>query len=365
MKALSVSYLADIAESECFLCESGGVSVHHICRILVRGGIFQSGPEENIEERDDGLTEEPDEAQDESSDSLESEEDGLLPDESRQRAREDKARQRVWESFKETRMRDKHCGEDVFYPFELVGKGAVLRRRQAECERQEWHALLYLFLLWLTRTSANDDHVRDARDLFERLCCHVASSYWGRGVSGESAPFIHFGEREGAFRAKIDNLAQRLGEGGGFREEAKASGKNPKDDGVDIIVHRPFADGRAGQLVGLGQCKSGHGYDRPQLSELRPDSFFRNWFRNSVSQPTAAAVRLFFLSERIANNELMFQHVNRAGILFDRCRIMEHSVDVPPDLRNEITDWILARLEESKVLGRLEAVGIGRLSKSE
>ena len=72
----------------------------------------------------------------------------------------------------------------------------------------------------------------------------------------EKASFIHFGA-PGSFRDKIEDFVKKLGEGGGFREEAFKSGKHPQDDGVDIVVYRPFADGRVGQLLGLGQCKSG------------------------------------------------------------------------------------------------------------
>ena len=329
----SVSQIADFAEIKCLRHHRLKVSVSDVS-IALEG--------ERIAE-DDG-------------------ENGENQDEQKENASE-----KVWEAFNDVGARGSHCGARAFYPFcRFGGDGGQIAVKPVKPGDggQKWHALLYLFLLWLTRTSANDCHVHRARKLFERLCCHVASSYWGRGVSEENAPFIHFGENDN-FPAKIDNLAQELGEGGGFREEAKAGGRRPKDDGVDIIVHRPFADGRAGQLVGLGQCKSGHGYGRVQLSELQPDIFFRNWFQNPVSTSTAMAVRLFFLSDRIANTERMFQDGNRAGILFDRCRIMEHAANVDWELKGEIADWILHQLEESKILGRLAAVGIGRRSKAE
>ena len=179
----------------------------------------------------------------------------------------------------------------------------------------------------------------------------------GRGIAGEKAPCIHFGAH-GNFRAKIDNLAKKLGEGGGFKKEALKSRRRPKDDGVDIVVYRPFVDRRVGQLIGFGQCKSGHGYGRKEFTELQPDAFFRNWFQRPVSKSASEAVRLFFLSDRIANDEDMRQYGNMGGIVFDRCRIMEYTGEVDRKLKREIAAWILARLEESEILDRLEAAGM-------
>ena len=164
----------------------------------------------------------------------------------------------VWEALDDVDKRKEHCG--AFYPFRRGDKeknGQVtIASPEDDCQR--WHTLLYLFLLWLTRIGKNDAQTQAGRGLFERLCCDVASNYWGRGIAGENAPCIHFGA-SGRFRDKINNLAKNLGEGGGFREKALEGGKHPKDDGVDIVVYRPFTDRRVGQLIGLGQCKSGHG----------------------------------------------------------------------------------------------------------
>ena len=264
----------------------------------------------------------------------------------------------VWEALDDVDMRKKHCGARAFYPFRRGPRGnegqvAIARPKN---DGQRWHALLYLFLLWLTRIGKHDAQAQAGRGLFERLCCDVASNYWGC-IAGEKAPFIHFGAH-GSFRAKIEDLAKKLCEEGGIREKTLNSGRRPKDDGVDIVVYRPFADRRVGQLIGLGQCKSGHGYGRKELTELQPDDFFRIWFQYPVSKPTSQSVRLFFLSDRIANDEEMREKCNRGGIVFDRCRVMEYAGEVDHELKRKIAAWILARLEESEVLDRLEAAGM-------
>ena len=264
----------------------------------------------------------------------------------------------VWDALDDVDKRKDHCGERAFYPFcrRPEGDYGQVAIAHPENDSQRWHTLLYLFLLWLTRIRKNDAQTQVGRGLFERLCCDVASNYWGC-VAGEKAPFIHFGAH-GSFRAKIEDLAKKLCEEGGVREKALKSGRHPKDDGVDIVVYRPFTDGRVGQLIGLGQCKSGHGYGRKELTELQPDDFFRKWFQCPVSKPTSQSVRLFFLSDRIASDEIMRQNINMGGIVFDRCRVMEYAGEVDRELKREIANWILARLEESEVLDRLEAAGI-------
>ena len=270
----------------------------------------------------------------------------------------------VWEALDDVDARRHHCGKRAFYPFRRTGRNSgQVTIAPPKNNGQRWHVLLYLFLLWLTRIGGSVKEQAAPREFFERLCCDVARNYWGRGIAGEMPPFTHFGATDN-FRAKIENLAQKLGEGG-FREDALKGGRTPKDDGVDIVVHRPFADGRVGQLIGLGQCKSGHGYGRRDLTELQPDAFFQNWFQG-VSVSASKSVRLFFLSDRIANDELMFQYGNMAGILFDRCRIMEYAGEVDSDLKREIAEWILARLDEFEILDRLDkAAGINLRSAVE
>ena len=264
---------------------------------------------------------------------------------------------KVVDAFADVDARMEHCGGG--YPFRRNGKAAERLAVTVEDGRQ-WHALLYLFLLWLTRT--RESAPGNARALFEQLCRQVARNYWG---GGEKVRAISFGAG-GGFKAKLEKLARQLSDRGKIREESADGGRSPRDEGVDIVVFRPFADKRAGQVIGFGQCKSGHGYGRKELTECRPDAFVKNWLRPETVVESSF-VRLFFLSDRIAGNELMFQYGNWAGVLFDRCRIMEHAADVDADLKGEIAAWILGRLEGEApgILDRLGTVGIGRDFKAE
>ena len=246
-------------------------------------------------------------------------------------------------AFDDLEERPLHCGDDDFYPFRLFGDGGQIAARNDCGER--WHSLLYLFLLWLTLTKQK---ALDARALFERLCCEVARNYLGGDPAGNVSA-IHFG-KSGNFAERIEQFAEQLGEGGGFRREARSGDAKPQDDGVDIIVHRRFADKRAGQLIGFGQCKTGRSYDRSGLNDVNIRGFTKTWLRGSVA---VDPVRMFFLSDRIAGNENMKRECNRAGILFDRCRVMEYAENVDSGLKTEIKNWILNRLGEAGVLDRL------------
>ena len=256
---------------------------------------------------------------------------------------------KVWVAFDEVDARGEDCGEGAFYPFHRRGPddGQVAVKEGVKSS-QRWHALLYLFLLWLTRTSETTIH--DARGLFEQLCCDIALNYWGGEKTGGKV--VRFGD-ERAFEEKANDLARELG-GGKFQKELLPDGSRPKDARVDIVVHRPFADGRAGRLIGLGQCKSGHNY-KDSLGQLNSDAFKRLFSGDGFVVPPA---RMFFISDRIADKKLMADYCAQAGIVFDRCRIMEYAANVDKELKGKISNWILGRLEEFKVLDRLKAVGI-------
>ena len=301
------SRIADFAEAQCLNRDDLSVSIEDISNDLERASLNDDDAQENhLEDAD------------------------VTPE--------------VVAAFDDLEERPLHCGGDgAFYPFRLFGDGGQIAARNDCGER--WHSLLYLFLLWLTLTKQK---ALDARALFERLCCEVARNYLGGDPAGKVSA-IHFGE-SGNFAERINHLTENLGEGGGFREDSRDARTSPKDDGVDIVVHRRFADKRAGQLIGFGQCKTGRSYNRSGLNDVNIGGFMKTWLRGSVA---VDPVRMFFLSDRIAGNENMAQKCREAGILFDRCRVMEYAENVDSGLKAEIKNWILNRLGEAGVLDRL------------
>ena len=353
------SHIADFAEIECLRHDKLSVSVFNISHALDDASTDDGDPGTPRDESDrEGALK--------AEEGDESENPDSLHDEVRE-GDDLETREDVDAAFNDVEARREHCGPRAFYPFrrDEENRGRIVID-EPQNGKQRWHALLYLFLLWLTRISGsapisgNNSPDPAARKLFERLCCEVASNYWGRGVAGESAPFIHFSALPGNFGRKINALSQQLGEGDGFREGALPKKSRLNDGGLDIVVHRRFADGRPGQLIGFGQCKSGRNYES-KLTELSLRDF-QGWFLGDfVVEP----VRLFFLSDRVADDKVLARNCRKAGILFDRCRIMEYAGEVDSDLKREIADWILARLDEFKIPDRLEAAGINMRSAAE
>ena len=315
--------IADFAELECLRHGGEGISANHVSRVIVRG---------LPDDREEDLPAPGDIDPDDEDESIFS--DNAWTGESRQRARDDRAFSHTWDSFNEARARKDHCGDGVFYPFELVMQGSMIRRRPAKTSRQKWQARLYLFLLLATVATDNK-----AAGLFEKLCRHVAGNYWG-GDARVRALIFGKGRSGGTFKSAVANLSGELGEGGGFAESQDPQSRSMKDGGVDIVVFRRFSDQRAGQLIGFGQCKTGllrGAKDRPPVS---PDAFVKTWLKSGFA---VDPVRLFFQAGRIADDSEMRASCAKAGVLFDRCRIMEYAGNLDDGLRREIVAWTRAR----------------------
>ena len=331
------SEIADFAEMECLRREEGNVSINFLARAIARGSVEPADMESDGEaENLEGSIEDETTSFEENS---ENEEDGEYAPESanEQRKREDRLRQRILESLEDANARGKHCGRGVFYPFRLRDKnGEVLEWIRPITPKRQQQSCLYFFLLFATIATDGE-----AAGIFERLCRRIALNYWGGG----RADALVFSQIR-SFKNKIEALAKQLGEGGGFRAGSISRGRSPQDDGLDIVVHRRFADGRAGQLIGFGQCKTGQRYERKDLTELQP-SVFDGYLQNTL---TVSPVRLFFLSDRIVEDEDIAINCRRAGVLFDRCRIMEYATKIEPELREEIVAWT-RRIWKKKNLG--------------
>ena len=220
----------------------------------------------------------------------------------------------IEETFREIDRRGRLCG--TRYPFEIGAYGHVVKTNAAvdEIDRE-----IYTFLLFATRNDMNSQRIKKAIDgslLFEELAEHVGKQYFG-----ERAESFLFGTASQGknFSEKIKLLTKRLGEGSGLTTRTQTSLNINKDDGLDVVIWKSFADGYCGKLIGFGQCKTGT-YWKNHLTIVRPDSFCKKWFKLS---PAVDPVRFFFISESILRDK-WYDHTTDCGILFDRCRIMDY-----------------------------------------
>ncbi len=94
-----------------------------------------------------------------------------------------------------------------------------------------------------------------------------------------------------------------------------------------------------GKLIGFGQCKTGTSY-KDYLTVLQPDRFIQKWMREPLVVPP---VRMFFISEALAvTPHGRFEDSIDAGLLFDRCRIVDFCDGVGEEVMTTLRQWTAA-----------------------
>ena len=242
-------------------------------------------------------------------------------------------------AFQEIERRIVAC--DGGYPFEVDERGNALHTIQDVGNGKH---LVYKYLLLATRLKMNNNRKHeniDGADLLEYLAAEVARQYLGT-----RAESIVFGTAEDAsdFPNKVDSLCKRLGEGEGFTKGGRRS-RYKKDDKLDVVAWKAFTDRREGKLIAFGQCKTGTNW-KDHVSQLQPDVFCRKWFQ---LQPVLMPVRMFFISEALSSVDWGDYSVE-AGLLFDRCRIVDFCDDINGGLSAKLESWTGAAAEATDLL---------------
>jgi hypothetical protein len=179
---------------------------------------------------------------------------------------------------------------------------------------------VYVFLLLLANKGiAAGPADLSATELFEEVAAEAGRGYFG-GPDGAQHYQFGFPRRRSpaGFRHAMTDLCRQLGEGGGPR--TRPTTQNQKDAKLDLVVWRPFPDGRAGKMVAFGQCAAGADWTN-KLSELDPRAFMGKWMTDPL--PITPS-RLFFCPVRITRDDWL-PRVWDAGLIFDRCRIALHA----------------------------------------
>jgi hypothetical protein len=231
----------------------------------------------------------------------------------------------------EIHRRIRNCGVGR-YPFNVSEDGNVVELDpQISSESLE----LYLFLLLSTRLNMKEDHVQsgiDGTKLFEQVAEIVAKNYLGNNACA----FV-FGTGSSAiasFQRKVDDLCERLGEGGCFQDRDGVVSSSKNDDKLDVVAWKNFSDRENGKLILWGQCKTGTNWGT-HLTATRPVDFAAKWFRDCFA---VEPVRIFLLTEAIGKDK-WYEYSRMGGILFDRSRIMDYSDNLPDNIKLEIQMW--------------------------
>lgn len=211
------------------------------------------------------------------------------------------------------------------YPFETGHSSLGLK------PGNDWYRDIYTFLLLTTRLNMNSERVQagyDGTHLFEELCALVAKEYYGNHAQTKV-----FGTAiQGSFKDKIKDLMQSLNINAIFNEPEGSTGMH-KDGCLDIVAWVPFADMKDGQMIALGQCKTGTNWE-DKLGELDSDIFFSCFFTKT---PYSKPLKMFFVSESFGNYKWE-ERCRKGGIIFDRTRIMQF---LPPEIDSELLNRII------------------------
>jgi len=197
----------------------------------------------------------------------------------------------------------------------------------------------YAFLAALTHFGPLFNGTLEGSSLFERLSAAALVEYLGGAPSVRS---FNFGfprpQTLRSFRQAIDDLCEKMGEGGGSAGRMKAS--DMKDAGLDLAVWVPFNDGRLNQLSVFGQCAAGQNW-RGKISELQPSHFCRSWM---LEPPALLPLAAFFVPRQIGEAHWETDALRERQMLFDRLRIARLLGDLDEHLVERCALWTAAAI---------------------
>ncbi|MCC5811337.1 MAG: hypothetical protein JJU06_13285 [Ectothiorhodospiraceae bacterium] len=156
---------------------------------------------------------------------------------------------------------------------------------------------------------------------FEHISRSVIELYLG----GTDSRSYHTGwPRQGGasprFKGLMSSLAEQTLEWAWQPDNHLPDDPNPahtKDEGLDFVAWRPFADRRQGNLFLLGQCACGNDWST-KFGDIEPDfKRLRKWF-NPMTMVEPVRV---FCTPYYVTDAMLIDASQRAGLVFDRVRL--------------------------------------------
>lgn len=202
------------------------------------------------------------------------------------------------------------------YPFNVTKGGALAYR--PSCSG------VYEFCLAAALNPAGEIvGAPKASAVFELIARDVLASHLGDGARGfrAGAPSYDFENRGSSARETFLALEKQCGEFRWCPEAdfpAEPTFKHLRDAGLDIVVWKPWSDGRLGQLFAVGQCACGkNDVDASKGRELSSGRL-GIWLRPVCH---AVPLRCFFVAHHIPNTLELYAISKDAGVVFDRARM--------------------------------------------
>lgn len=253
---------------------------------------------------------------------------------------EEEAEGIVEAAYSELSQRREFCRTG--YPFAIDQPGYTLR---VSPDSQDSKSILYKYLLLATRLNMNTNRDHSGCNgtlLLEELAEEVARNYLG---SRSESLVFGTASNISSFEGRVNFLCQQIGEGGGF-ENRGLKPPTERDGKLDVVAWKDFADHRPGKIILFGQCKTGTHY-KEELAKLQPGAFRKKYMR---SIPVVNPVRAFFVSEALPETNWHNMSVD-AGLLFDRCRIIDFCDSVSEVALGKIKAWTQAAAQANDLPG--------------
>jgi hypothetical protein len=194
------------------------------------------------------------------------------------------------------------------YPFEIDSAGNSISRKADWTEYTYTNLLLISLIDCHTSVQSTAGPIYPAR-LFEAICVVVAEKYLGGRELGAKA--YHFGAPRpdgSGFSTALKALAASLK--GTPHDIIDPSAE--KDDGLDVLAWRPFADMRCNFMCLFGQCATGANWPEKMPQPLE---FLNVWLRLETPAVNPALFVPFTLKQ------VEWMKKSQSAIVFDRCRI--------------------------------------------
>lgn len=231
-------------------------------------------------------------------------------------------------------QRAEECGA---YPFKVISPGYIIERKTST--EQTSGSVIYSYLLMATRLNMNTEKKQreiDATKKLEELGAHVIQEYLG---GKEHARSIVFGTAsKSKFPERIKHLIQELGENTSYFDR-HGIGQDAQDGTLDVVGWIPFSDSKAGKVIVFVQCKTGTHW-REATTKTRPKLFSKNFFSDELP---VEPLRAYCIADSVIVDE-WGRRTAEAGILFDRCRIVNLCSNIPDELFEPIKTWAEAAI---------------------
>jgi hypothetical protein len=214
------------------------------------------------------------------------------------------------------------------YPFQITKAGALSYRKSKT-------GVYELCLVAARNPTGAIDGKPKASAVFEFIARDVVAAHLGKGSRGfrAGAPSYEFEKRGNCTRETFLALEKLCGEfhwnpETGFPTEP--SYQDLKDAGLDIVVWKPWSDGRLGHLFLIGQCACGKNDIEAKARELEFGKLGM-WLRPVCH---AQPAKCFLLAHHIPNIKHLHEISKAGGVVLDRARIAITAESAADDLKS-------------------------------